>query len=959
MFDFGNANDAQRKAISTVDGPVLITAGPGTGKTYTLVQRAIYLIQKKGVKPEEIMIATFTEKAAKELVTRLTNELSKRSIPVNINEMYIGTFHSICLRILEDHLEFTRLKKNYRLLDSFDQQYMVLRHFRNFEEIRGLDRITISPNSRYKPSKWKQSGAICSKVNTLTEEMVDANALRFDRDPTVSVLGQVMQAYQKLLDDQNCIDFSNIQTECYRLFTGYPDILSEIREKIRYIMVDEYQDTNYIQEQLVFLLAGDHHNICVVGDDDQGLYRFRGATIRNILEFPRKFKEGECRQIHLVVNYRSESGIVDFYNRWMKSTSGWDFHFDWGKFRYDKTIVPAKKSTLQSPTVVKLSTRGNDQGWHLEILTFIRKLKSSGKIKDYNQLAFLFNSVRDSRVTKLADFLEENGINVYSPRSDMFFQRPEIRKIMGCLMMMFPEYVDGLVKRSYKFIGRKHYDYYYKCLDAANSLRTDPRCQELFAFIQRHMSIHATLQGTTDYAYSGLLYYLFRFYPFNKILDTDVSERHVDLRPSRNLAMFTRIIGKYEYLNDIEVLSGKYIRNNTEFLFNQYLKLLYDGGIAEYEDESEYAPRDCVSFMTIHQAKGMEFPVVFVGSLDNTPKEENHGIPEVVKEKYYHRLPFEPADKIGYYDFWRKFYTAFSRAQNLLVLTCQEDERTPSPCFEGVYRDLPGADALDLQEFTFKPVKDVDIKNTFSFTSDVMVYETCPLQYKFYKELQFMPVRQGAMIFGLLVHETIEDIHKAAIRGEEDKITYSNILMWFNRNYSSLNQSTHSYLDRKRLNAALKQVKSYANRYQGKWDTIRQAEVDVSLVQPDYIMDGRIDLVKGQGNTVELVDFKSEKKPDKASSDEELTRYRRQLQLYAYLVKQRYGLDVSRMHIYYTADESDNPMISFDYDGSKIQENVEAFDSTVHKILSKDFNHKAEDRRTCKNCDFRYYCGRV
>lgn len=123
MFNYGNANPAQREAISAIDGPVLITAGPGTGKTFTLVQRAIYLIQECGVQPEQILMATFTEKAAKELITRITNELAERNISVNINEMYVGTFHSLCLRIIKEHLEFTRLKRNHRLLDTFDQKF--------------------------------------------------------------------------------------------------------------------------------------------------------------------------------------------------------------------------------------------------------------------------------------------------------------------------------------------------------------------------------------------------------------------------------------------------------------------------------------------------------------------------------------------------------------------------------------------------------------------------------------------------------------------------------------------------------------------------------------------------------------------------------------------------------------------------------------------------------------------
>lgn len=292
MFDFGNANDGQRQAISTTEGPVLITAGPGTGKTYTLVQRAIYLIEERGVKPEDIFIATFTEKAAKELITRITNELASRNITVNVNEMYVGTFHSLCLRIIKDHLEYTRLKKNYRLLDTFDQQYLVFRNIYKFRTISGIE------NVMPKGGAWKWAQAICEFSNNLTEEIVDIDAMLSDHDMEISVIAKVVNTYQAMLDEENLIDFSAIQTECYRLLTENKDILEDLRNSIKYIMVDEYQDTNYIQEQIIFLL-GTHENICVVGDDDQGLYRFRGATIRNILEFPSKFDVEKCQIIVL------------------------------------------------------------------------------------------------------------------------------------------------------------------------------------------------------------------------------------------------------------------------------------------------------------------------------------------------------------------------------------------------------------------------------------------------------------------------------------------------------------------------------------------------------------------------------------------------------------------------------------------------------------------------------------
>ena len=243
-------------------------------------------------------------------------------------------------------------------------------------------------------------------------------------------------------------------TEAYRmlteLLTEHREVRDEIQARITHIMIDEYQDTNTVQEQIVFLIAGNKENICVVGDDDQGLYRFRGATIRNILEFPKKFAPGKCRIIPLVVNYRSESGIIDFYNKWMSTTSGSKFKFSWGEFRYNKTIQPSEPSLLSSPTVVRLSGVDNGEEWYKEILRFIHSLKTSNKLTDYNQIAFLFRSVTSNNAVGLAQFLEAHNINVYAPRSDMFFERDEVRLVLGCLMLMFPRYVQKLERGEFE-----------------------------------------------------------------------------------------------------------------------------------------------------------------------------------------------------------------------------------------------------------------------------------------------------------------------------------------------------------------------------------------------------------------------------------------------------------------------------------------------------------------------------
>ena len=958
MFDFGNANEGQRRAITAADGPVLITAGPGTGKTYTLVQRTIYLIEECGVKPESIFIATFTEKAAKELVTRITNELSDRGIVANINEMYIGTFHSLCLRILKEHLEYTRLRRNYRLLDAFDQQYMVFQNIYKFRNIDGAD--IVLPNG----GSWKQAGGICGYVNNLSEELVAPEELMADKDSSISAMGRILAAYREILTEDNLMDFSSIQTEAYQLLRDHPGVLAELQAQITHIMVDEYQDTNFIQEQMVFLLAGDRKNICVVGDDDQGLYRFRGATIRNILEFPQKFPAGECRVIPLVINYRSNSDIVDFYNEWMATTDGAKFKFRWDNFRYDKRIEPHEQTALHSPAVVKLSGVEDADEWHEKILRFINRLKASGKLTDYNQIAFLFNSVKHPRVTALARFLEENHINVYSPRSDMFFQREEVRLALGCLMLMFPLYVQGLENGDYTFLQPEHITYYRNCIMLANEYLTQPENRELLKWIRRRGKVHVGLTGTTDYAYCGLMYQLFEFQPFAGILDTEMDVGVVDIRPARNVAKLTQIIGKFEYLHRVDVLDSKEyqgrrrIDQDTERLFNLYLRLLYDGGITEYEDDSEYAPSGCVSFLTIHQSKGMEFPIVIVDSLGNVPRKNVNDLMMLIEDRYFKRPPFEPYDATKFFDFWRLYYTAFSRAQDLLVLTCNEDKRTPSIYFTGPYRELQSVESagFDITEFSFKPIKDVNIKNTYSFTSHITVYETCARQYKFYKELEFQPVRANSMLFGTLVHETIEDVHRAALRHEEQTITAENVSRWFDSNYVSLTKTEHTYLAGPQREAALKQVLRYVTAQHGDWSHIQQAEVDVSLVKPEYIIEGKIDLIRGEGDTVEIVDFKAERKPDLERQRERLERYRRQLHIYAHLVEERTGQKVSRMHLYYTGEDGGVPTVTFPYTKTAVEGTMAVFDDTVHKIMKKDFHRCAEDRKVCEGCDFRFYC---
>ena len=776
---------------------------------------------------------------------------------------------------------------------------------------------------------------------------------------TLLFYGEILELYFDILEKSNYLDFSKIQTETYSLLIDNPLLLKKLNEKIQYIMVDEYQDTNHVQEMIAFKIAGKSQNICVVGDDDQGLYRFRGATIRNIIEFPNRFSDGVCKKIVLNVNYRSEKPIIDFYNKWMNETSGDTFSFDFGKYRHQKTIQSSRPYN-DTINVVKLSGKETDEDWFENILIFIKNLKP--RISNLNQIAFLFNSVRNDRVIALAEFLEKNGIDVYSPRSNMFFNREEIKCAIGTMLLIFPEYISKLKTRDFKIKDEDLFKYYESCIVAITKyIRENPA---LMQFVREMGIKHANLYANTDYSFTGILYRIFEFEPFYSWLNVDLNDGIISQRPVRNLSILTQMVAKHDYLQNIEVLSVKKLDKQLEILFNTFFRFLINGGMSEYEDEQEYAPSGCVLFSTIHQSKGMEFPIVVVDSLSNIPRARNNDLLRIVEEKYSFGQEFEPQEETKYYDFWRLYYTAFSRAQDLLVLSSVEREngrKEPSEYFKYIYKELPSFfDNKDMiQKINFNELKEVNIKKNYSFTSHISVYENCSLQYKFYKELGFTPVRVGQTIFGRLVHETLEDIHKTAIRKEFDKITEENIRTWLDSNYDNISKSEHNYLAPRQIDAAYEQVIEYFKKKKDLWSTIDEAEIEIGLVREKYILEGVVDLILNSDNTYELIDFKSEKKPLIDENTEKLARYRKQLEIYAYLIEKKLNKKISRMSLYYTAEKDGIPTISFENDNEHIENTIQEFDRIVDKIECKKYDKASSEQNLCRNCDFRFYCKKV
>ncbi len=498
----------------------------------------------------------------------------------------------------------------------------------------------------------------------------------------------------------------------------------------------------------------------------------------------------------------------------------------------------------------------------------------------------------------------------------------------------------------------------------AKALR-QPENADLWRWARLKAQQHRTLVENTDYAFSGLFYELLRFPLFNRYQEESLLKEGLpQSRAMRNLGLFSQLLNKFEYLHHITVLQPEYLDQHLQHLFNRFLRFLKDGGVNEYEDEAEYAPSGYVSFLTIHQAKGLEFPVVLVGSLNAVPRKQYTELDEKLEQGYLVRPPFEPLAQTKHYDLRRLYYTAFSRAQNLLVLTASEKEgqgRTPSAYFKDYYQGLPSwrDPALRLAELPLETVKQANLKREYSFTSHITVYENCAEQYRFFRELDFAPVRRNSILFGTLVHQTIEDIHRTILRGEQERLSEDRIRTWFDTNYAQITQRERVYLAPAARHLAVEQVLRYYRRQNGNWSHIRQAEVDVSLVKEHYILAGKIDLIAGQDGTVELVDFKSERKLDvnDPKDRDKLNQYRRQLDVYAHIVEQRTGQKVSKTHLYYTSEESSNPYITFRRDGQSIEQTINTFDTVVSRIEARDFAIPARPTRLCRECDMRHYCG--
>ncbi len=606
-----NLNKMQKEAVFATEGPLLILAGAGSGKTKTMTNRIAYLIEEKGVSPYNILAVTFTNKAAAEMRHRV-----EALIGENLN-MWITTFHSACMRILRQNIESLGYSRDFTIYDSQDQKTVIKECLtrENLDEkifsIPYIQKIIGDcKNKGISPKAYEEPYAIGSKEYKIAK---------------------VYEYYESILKKNNALDFDDLLLKVVELFESNREILNYYQDKFMYIMVDEYQDTNNIQYRFVKLLAEKHHNICVVGDDDQCIYQWRGADIRNILDFEKDFPNAKI--IKLEQNYRSTSIILEAAHNVISNNSGrkskklWTEKDKGDRIRYYKAYTEKDEAHF--------------------IANEINRLK--GINNKYLDFAVLYRTHAQSRALEEALSLYEIPYRIFGGLR--FYDRKEVKDMVAYLKLVQNSVDEISIKRVINAPKRGIGNKTIEKLDKVAQVRNE----SLFDVIKDEEII----EGMSAKAGKGL-------YSFASVI-VHYQEEKNHMKVSE---LYEALLKDTGYLNDLESQDTVESRSRIENL-QEFKSVIYDfeheneeGNLFEFlekislmTDIDNYdATEDAVLLMTLHSAKGLEFPVVFM--------------PGMEEGLFPGRRSFESMD--GLEEERRLCYVGITRAREKLYLTHSE-----------------------------------------------------------------------------------------------------------------------------------------------------------------------------------------------------------------------------------------------------------------------------------------------
>ncbi|MFW5893217.1 MAG: ATP-dependent helicase [Bacillota bacterium] len=596
-------NEPQKKAVETTEGPVMVIAGAGSGKTNVLTRRVAYLIDQLGVPKMNILAITFTNKAAEEMRFRIGNLLG---IPTR--GMWISTFHSMCARMLREHIEYLDYSRDFQIIDDDDSTQLVKIIMRDLD---------IDPKL-IKPSKMKNHVLHVKRDPTLLDEY---------QEPLATYLNKVYPAYQRRLKNNNLLDFDDLLLLTIKILKQEPAVREFYHRQFEYVMVDEFQDTNDLQYQLISLLSNEKGNVFIVGDEDQSIYAFRGANIENLRKFKRDFRQPKL--IVLEQNYRSTNTILKAANQVIASN----------KNRIEKNLYSTKDEGKKIRYFKGMSER--DEADY--VVEKIQELLAKGYT--YEDFGILYRTNNTSRIFEEA-FMKRR-IPYVIVGNTSFFKRKEIKDIVAYLRLLLNVDDDysfqRVINEPKRGIGRKTVERLrahatkeelslFRAIDDAKTPLTGRALKNLKAFKKM---------------IEGLITQLFKT-DFNTFLD-DLLET-----TGYKEALKKDEKGDVRYENILELKTMLKESEKTYDTEDKKTILIYTlEDIALKSQEDDITDEDAVTLMTMHAAKGLEFPVVFIVALEHGlfPLYRSLDNPKDLEEER------------------RLMYVAVTRAQDQLFLT--------------------------------------------------------------------------------------------------------------------------------------------------------------------------------------------------------------------------------------------------------------------------------------------------
>jgi len=981
-----NLNDEQSAAVTHAAGPLMIVAGAGTGKTMVITRRIGWLIEQGLAKPDEILALTFTDKAAGEMEERVD-----KLLPYGYVDLWISTFHSFCERILRDYAIDIGLASNFKLASATEQWMLVRKNLDRFnlDYYRPLGNPTKFIHALLKHFSRAKDELVApadyleyAKNLKLNADSAPAEGADFDAE-RIEEVANAYHVYEQLLLENNALDFGDLINRTLNLFKKRPHILAFFRHKFKYILVDEFQDTNFAQYELVKLLAAPANNLAVVGDDDQSIYKFRGASISNILEFERDFPG--AKKVFLIKNYRSKQNILDLSYGFIQQNNPYRLEVKLkesgeglskklvaasagaGEIHHLKTETAYEEAAAVAKKIIELKNKDAESTWndfavlvransHADL--FVRTLSDAGIPYQFVASRGLYAKPVILDIVaylKLLDNFHENTA-MWRVLNMKIWHLPESRLCRGLSTLSEPE----LIKLNY--YAKKKAKSLWEIAHEAAAFDFKPETLKALGIITALVEKHTTLAKTKD---AGRM--LWVFLSDSGYLKNLIREDNVDSR--ENSSFLNQFYKKLEQFK--EAVAEPSVRNFLE-LINMEIEAGEEGALAQNPDEGP----EMVKILTVHAAKGLEFKYVFIVNLVERrfPTDERREPIELPTALIKEILP---EGEVHLQEERRLFYVAMTRAKAGLYFTSAEDyggSRAKKPSRFLVELKFAGEETAKKEK---KSVLDINVKvaaklperkvsgyflpERFSFTQ-IKAFETCPLQYKFQHILHLPVAGRASFSFGQSIHSALQKffslVQERAGKRQVDifggtsprkpEVTVEELLKIFESSWID-----DWYDDKKHkeeyLEKGKKCLRVYFESVKDNLPVPLYLEKGFNLKIGNYTFGGKIDRIDERPDgTVEIIDYKTGKSREEDKVDKD------QLLIYQLAAVNPQILDKKVGALSYLYIE-DNKKVSFLGEEKELVRLQDKIQGTIKEMEQSSFA-ATPDGFKCKFCDFKDIC---